>query len=398
MTANRLLIVDDEPAIGAFIGRIAANAGYEILAVSTADKFLDHVRAWRPTHIMLDLQMPVADGLALLSHLAADGCKATIILISGADRSVVQAAQKVGLQRGLKVSHALTKPFRAGELVAMLDQVKQEESWLSVAALSKAMADGQFHLAYQPQIDLHSGAFTGVEALLRWQHPARGAIAPIEFIPVAESSPFIDRLTHWVSSTACEQARAWEAVGLALEVALNVSARNLHEARLADLLESHCAAAGIGPGRVILELTETAAMQDAVQVMDVLTRLRLKGFKLAIDDFGTGYSSLVQLHRLPFNEIKIDRAFVADCARSGESRSIVRMIIDLAHALGMTTVAEGVEDMAALELLRALGCDAAQGYFIARPAGGDALPELGRTLEDATWARALRAKRAVQSA
>ena len=174
-----------------------------------------------------------------------------------------------------------------------------------------------------------------------------------------------------------------------LDMALNISARNLHEPRFAELLEKHCAEAGLAPARVTLELTETAAMQDAVKMMDVLTRLRLKGFKLAIDDFGTGYSSLVQLHRLPFNEIKVDRAFVADCTTSGESRSIVRMIIDLAHALGMTAVAEGVESADALDLLRDLGCDQAQGYFIARPIDAAAVPEMMARHTESDWFRRL---------
>jgi EAL domain-containing protein (putative c-di-GMP-specific phosphodiesterase class I) len=141
---------------------------------------------------------------------------------------------------------------------------------------------------------------------------------------------------------------------------------------------------------VTLELTETAAMQDAVQMMDVLTRLRLKGFKLAIDDFGTGYSSLVQLHRLPFSEIKIDRTFVTDCTRSEESRSIVRVVIDLARALGTRSVAEGVESAEALDLLRSLGCDEAQGYFISRPIAAAEMPGCIRRHTQSDWYRRLR--------
>jgi EAL domain-containing protein (putative c-di-GMP-specific phosphodiesterase class I)/CheY-like chemotaxis protein len=367
MTDNRLLIVDDEPQIGAFIGRVAANAGYEILAVSTADKFLQHVRNWRPTHIMMDLQMPLVDGPTLLSHLAAEKCTAGITLISGVDRSVVEAAARVARARGLKVSGVLTKPIRAAELLEALSKIKQEDPWLTTDSLSAALAAHEFRLLYQPKVELKSAEIAGFEALIRWQHPTRGAIPPLDFIPFAESSAAIDQITHWLSLTACEQLRAWDADGMAFDVALNISARNLHEPRLPQLLESHCRAAGLSPSRVTLELTETAAMQDAVQMMDVLSRLRIKGFKLAIDDFGTGYSSLVQLHRLPFNEIKIDRTFVSDCTISAESRSIVRLVIDLAHALGMRAVAEGVETAETMDLLRELGCDHAQGYFISRP-------------------------------
>jgi EAL domain-containing protein (putative c-di-GMP-specific phosphodiesterase class I) len=367
MTDNRLLIVDDEPEIGAFIGRVAANVGYEIMAVSTADKFLQHVRNWRPTHIMMDLQMPLMDGPTLLSHLAAEKCAAAITLISGVDRSVVEAAARVAGSRGLKVAGILTKPFRAAELLDVLNKIKREASWLTTASLAAALEAREFRLVYQPKVELKSAEVAGFEALIRWQHPTRGPIPPLDFIPFAESSAVIDQLTHWLAMTACGQLRAWDAEGIALEVALNISARNLHEARLPELLESQCRAAGLSPSRVTLELTETAAMQDAVQMMDVVSRLRIKGFKLSIDDFGTGYSSLVQLHRLPFNEIKIDQTFVADCTVSAESRSIVRLVIDLAHALGMRAVAEGVEDAGTMTLLRELGCDQAQGYFISRP-------------------------------
>ncbi len=367
MTDKRLLIVDDEPAVGAFIGRIAANAGYEIMAVSTADKFLQHVRNWRPTHIMMDLQMPLMDGPTLLSHLAAEKCAAGVTLISGVDRSVVEAAARVARARGLKVTGVLCKPMRAAELLAALNAIRNDDAWLTAASIASALTAQEFRLVYQPKTALQSGGITGFEALIRWQHPTRGAIPPLDFIPFAESSAVIDQLTQWLSLTACQQLRAWDDGGMKVSIALNISARNLHEVRLPDVLESHCRAAGLSPSRVTLELTETAAMQDAVQMMDVLSRLRIKGFSLSIDDFGTGYSSLVQLHRLPFNEIKIDRAFVSDCTSSAESRSIVRLVIDLAHALGMRAVAEGVENSATMDLLRELGCDQAQGYFISRP-------------------------------
>jgi EAL domain-containing protein (putative c-di-GMP-specific phosphodiesterase class I) len=274
--------------------------------------------------------------------------------------------------------------------MAALGTVKHEDPWLTVASLAAALARGEFHLLYQPKADLRSGEITGVEALIRWQHPSRGLIPPLDFISFAESSACIDQITHWLTATACQQLRDWDAAGVALDIALNISARNLHEPRLAELMESHCRAAGLSPSRVTLELTETAAMQDAVQMMDVLTRLRLKGFKLSIDDFGTGYSSLVQLHRLPFSEIKIDRTFVADCTISAESRSIVRLVIDLAHALGMRAVAEGVEQAEALDLLRELGCDQAQGYFIARPMAGADVPDMVLRHKDSAWFRGIR--------
>jgi len=367
MTGHRLLIIDDEPSIGAVIARVAASVGYQTLVVENADDFLQKVRSWAPTHIAMDLQMPVVDGLQLLSELAADHCTANIILVSGVGDSVINAARQVGTARGLTITAALAKPFSVAELAGVLKANRAEDPWLTVASFSAAMQREEFYLLYQPKVDLRSGHITGAEALVRWRHPMRGVVAPLEFIPFAESSACIDRMTHWIGTAACGQMRAWDAIGCRIGLAINVSARNLHEPRLADQLAAQCRGAGIEPSRLTLELTETAAMRDPGQMMDVLTRLRVKGFSLAIDDFGTGYSSLVQLHRLPFSEIKIDRAFVTGCTTSSESRSIVRLVIELAHALRMRAVAEGVDTAEALRLLRDMGCDEAQGSFIAPP-------------------------------
>jgi EAL domain-containing protein (putative c-di-GMP-specific phosphodiesterase class I)/CheY-like chemotaxis protein len=364
---NRLLIVDDEPAMGAYIARVADGLGYEVLITSTPDTFLEHVRTWNPTHIVMDLKMPNVDGIALLSHLAAEKCAAHILLISGADRGVIEAARRVGLDRGLKMGSVLSKPIRVPELRAALDHLKADDEWLTAATLAEAIERDELFLVYQPKIDLKSQELVGFEALIRWEHPIRGTIPPMEFIPFAETCSLIDRLTHYLANAACRQMKQWRTAGMDVELAINISARNLHDGRLADILDGICQAHDIAPERLVLELTETATMRDAAQMIEVLARLRLKGFRLAIDDFGTGYSSLVQLHRLPFSEIKIDRAFVTDCATSAESGSIIKLVVGLAHALNMTAVAEGVETVDSLKLLAELGCDQAQGYYIGRP-------------------------------
>ncbi len=388
MSGHRLLIIDDEPSICAFIARVATSAGYQTLVVEGADSFLEHVRSWVPTHIAMDLQMPVVDGLELLSQLASDNCAANIILVSGVGDSVVNAARRVGTARGLNVTAALTKPFSAAELGAVLRANRMEDPWLTVANFAAAMNRQEFFLLYQPKVNLRTGTVSGAEALVRWRHPLRGVVAPLEFIPFAESSACIDQMTQWIGMTAAGQLRAWDDLGCRIDLSINVSARNLHEARLAEQLDGQCRMAGVRPERITLELTETAAMRDAIQMTDVLTRLRVKGFKLSIDDFGTGYSSLVQLHRLPFNEIKIDRTFVAGCTTSRESRSIVKLVIDLAHALGMTAVAEGVESAEALRLLREMGCDEAQGSFIAAPIDAIAVPGAALQHTQSQWYRA----------
>jgi EAL domain-containing protein (putative c-di-GMP-specific phosphodiesterase class I) len=242
------------------------------------------------------------------------------------------------------------------------------------AELARAIANDELRLNYQPKVTLTSGVVTGVEALVRWQHPTRGLLAPDDFVPIAERSDQIGELTRWVMRTAVAQWRRWREHGLEISVAVNFSARNLDEIDTPDVLERLCRSLDVPCAQFIIEITETATASDEIKMMDIATRLRLKGFRISIDDFGTGYSSLVQLQRLPFSEMKIDKSFVIQCATSRESLVIVKSIIDLAHNLNLKVVAEGVETLEVLELLRRLGCDLVQGYYVGRPMDGQRLP------------------------
>ena len=256
---------------------------------------------------------------------------------------------------------------------------------LLAADLAAALAAGQLFLEYQPKLDCRLGRITGAEALVRWRHPTRGIIQPNEFIALAEETGLIHGVTDWVVATAAAQAASWRAENLGLEVAVavNFSARDLVDLDLPDRLEQYCRAGGSDPAFLTLELTETGAMREAVQMMDVLTRLRLKGFKLSIDDFGTGYSSLVQLQTMPFTEIKIDLSFVTQMMNNAGCRVIVEIIVDLARKLELRSVAEGVEDDATLKTLIDLGCDTAQGYYISRPIAADLMPQFVANYETA---------------
>jgi diguanylate cyclase (GGDEF)-like protein/PAS domain S-box-containing protein len=232
---------------------------------------------------------------------------------------------------------------------------------------------GELVLHYQPKIDLTAGPrTTGVEALVRWQHPTEGLLMPAQFMPEAERSELIKPLTSWVLNEALRQQRAWSDAGLDLTMAVNISARSLTRhsdlpATVAKLTETW----GIAPGRLILELTENAII-DA-EVAQVLELLHAMGERLAIDDFGSGHSSLVYLQRLTIDEIKVDRSFVINLPSAPGDAVIVRSTIELAHNLGLTVVAEGVEDQATLEILVEDGCDSAQGYFFSRPCAADEL-------------------------
>lgn len=232
--------------------------------------------------------------------------------------------------------------------------------------LTSAFETNALSLVYQPKIDLKTGRLAGVEALIRWAHPELGPISPGDFIPLAEESDIIDDLTSWVADRALSQARAWSDLGFEGSMALNVSARNLNKVQFPDVLAEICARHRLAPDRVVVEITETAS-QQILKLLDTLTRLRLKGFRLALDDFGIGFSSMAQLQQLPFSELKVDRSFVGKMVEAEDCLIITRAIINLGHELGLKVVAEGVESAAALERLVELGCDAAQGHHIGRP-------------------------------
>jgi diguanylate cyclase (GGDEF)-like protein len=241
--------------------------------------------------------------------------------------------------------------------------------------LRQAVEQDQLTLVYQPKVVLSGAPKRAAEALLRWNHPERGLIAPDRFVPFAEQTGYIKVLTRWVLDSAFRQCAEWRDRGLGIGVSVNISARDLHTAdflqSVTELLQRHA----VDPARMCLELTESTVMEDPSHALEVLHRLHEIGFQLAIDDFGTGYSSLAYLKRLPVDELKIDKSFVRGLVGEGDDAAIVRATIDLAHVMGLSVTAEGVEDEAVLKALRRLGCDRAQGYFISPPLKSEELEE-----------------------
>jgi EAL domain-containing protein (putative c-di-GMP-specific phosphodiesterase class I) len=379
---DRLLAIDDEPALGNTVKRIAQGCGFEVVVTENPATFINAARLWHPTVIVLDLKIPGSDGIELLRLLAADKSSAHIILSSGSDAKVLDTALRLGRERGLNMGEVLPKPVRAESLRERLFGLKRLPKLQLSADLSRAIADGQLFLEFQPKLDCRTSRLTGVEALVRWNHPSFGIVPPDQFGALADEMGLMSRLTEWVVGAAAAQAAQWRAEQLACDIAVNISATDVEDLEFPDRLDRLCRKTGLDPAFVTIELTETSAMREAVQVMDVLTRLRLRGFKLSIDDFGTGYSSLVQLERMPFSEIKIDKSFVQRMTSNHGCKVIVEIVIDLARKLGLTSVAEGVEDQATLDALIALGCDAAQGYHIARPLAADRVTELLRGQPD----------------
>jgi diguanylate cyclase (GGDEF)-like protein/PAS domain S-box-containing protein len=250
------------------------------------------------------------------------------------------------------------------------------------ADLHRAVARGEIHLVYQPLVDLATGRTVGAEALARWHHPRRGLVPPVEFIPLAEETGAVVEIGRWVLGEAARQARVWhrEMGEDAPPISVNVSVRQLAEDGFADVALDAVLTAGARPEWLVLELTESMLATAAGDPVAQLAALRAAGFRLAIDDFGTGYSSLSYLSRLPVDELKIDRSFVQALEAGGEEAALVRMIIELAHALSLVTVAEGVETEAQMATLMAMGCQWGQGYLFARPGPPERVLEEGTTV------------------
>ncbi|MCG6969191.1 MAG: EAL domain-containing protein [Gammaproteobacteria bacterium] len=237
--------------------------------------------------------------------------------------------------------------------------------------LRSAIRKKQLKLFYQPKIDIKNGRICGVEALVRWNHPNRGFLTPDLFIPLAEQTGLIHQLTHWVLNAALSQCALWHKERIAINVAVNLSARSLEDSQLVNNVSealNHC---GVDPQWLSLELTESAVMANPSQAMEMLTKLHRMGVKISVDDFGTGYSSLAYLKKLPVSDIKIDKSFVIDMNRDNNDAVIVHSTIDLAHNMGLSVIAEGVENQEVLDMLINLGCDVAQGYFFCKPQEAD---------------------------
>lgn len=240
------------------------------------------------------------------------------------------------------------------------------------AALHHAVERAELHLVYQPKLDAKDLRLVGVEALARWEPPGLGPVGPAEFIPSAERAGLIDAVTSWALEACTRQWRRWHDQGLDLSVACNISALSLDDICFPDRVREICRCEGMPLDRLTLELTETATQQP-VRLLDTLARIRIMGMQLSLDDYGTGYSSLLLLSQLPFSEIKIDQKFVQAAIHAEDARIIVDSTVSLAHRLGLTVTAEGVDTDEAFALVRELGCDLVQGYLLSTPLGADEL-------------------------
>ena len=248
--------------------------------------------------------------------------------------------------------------------VQALEQLQLEND------LRQALVERQFQVYYQPIVSLNTGRLTGFEALVRWQHPVRGLVSPVEFIPMAEETGLIVPIGEWVLREAAQQMSVWQtkfSTQAPLKISVNLSVRQLKEPDFLEKIDSILVQTGLAGQSLQLELTESMLMDNVKQLIGILNHLRARAIQLSIDDFGTGYSSLSYLHRFPVNNLKIDRSFVSRIGEQGENQELVETIVTLAHQLGMEAIAEGVETLQQLNQLQALNCEEAQGYLFSKP-------------------------------
>lgn len=374
------LIVDDDPFQLKLLSHVLGEMGAPRERIHTMLRGKDALEFLRQPGcgeilLLLDLNMPDMDGVEVVREIAESNLSASIVLISGEDKRILETVERLARARNLGVVGSLDKPVRRETLEALLAQwtpasqrpAPRPTPGYSVDSVAHAIRSGELFNLYQPQVNLRTGMLEGVETLIRWRHPEHGVVGPDHFIPIAEGHGLIDELTRTVLTEAVRQLSQWRSEGLELRMAVNICMDNLNEIGFAEFVFDELEKHQVPLDRLILEVTESRIMTDAIVSIDVLTRMRLKHVGLSIDDFGTGHSSLAQLRDIPFDELKIDRSFVHRAASNPTLCSIVDGSHAMARQLAMKVVAEGVEDLQDWEFLRARGIDLAQGYFIARP-------------------------------
>ncbi|MEO6185053.1 MAG: EAL domain-containing response regulator [Steroidobacteraceae bacterium] len=387
LAPTAILIVDDDPLMRKMMQHMLRQLGYpDAVAVESAAAALAHLRTSSVGvgAIFLDLSMPDMDGVEFIRQLAHLKFQGSVALVSGVEDRVLEAVSQLIANLGLRCLGRLRKPARPEQLSALLATLVGPATASSIRAdyrhpwstseLLLAVQAKQLHLQYQPLVSLATGTVLGVEGLIRWIHPVHGLIPPDQFIPAAEETGVIRKITAFVLAEGMRQSREWSEAGCDLNVSLNVSIGDLAALDFPDLAQSLAIEAGANPAAITLEVSERQVIRQLGTALDVLSRLKLKGFRLAIDDFGTGYSSLAQLRDLPFDELKIDRGFVRKSPTTAKLRTICAASVHLAHELKMTVVAEGIENDSEWRLMQQLGVEIGQGYGIARPMAADLIP------------------------
>jgi EAL domain-containing protein (putative c-di-GMP-specific phosphodiesterase class I)/FixJ family two-component response regulator len=381
---NRLVVLDDDPDMCAFVARAAATVGYESVSATDFSQFQQKLTP-DVSLVVLDLMMPEVDGIQVLRYLSSQRYQNEVILISGYDKKVLSVATQLARTLLLTVRASIRKPIKLSELQQILARRSESirsspassgnsDTGLDHETLRQAIEADELLVHYQPQYHIRTQKLAGAEALVRWQHPTRGLLPADAFIAAFESAGLIDELTWIVIRRVLADKRTWETNASQLPISLNISALSLRDLSLPEKLLAVIADNHGTPSEFVLEITESGLIRELQTALDILARMRLKQFHLSIDDFGTGYAMMHQLQRVPARELKLDIGFVQSMLMDESSDIIVRKTLELAHELDMLVVAEGVETPEQLSRLSQYGCDVAQGYLLGRP--GRVLPKI----------------------
>jgi EAL domain-containing protein (putative c-di-GMP-specific phosphodiesterase class I) len=386
----KILILDDNPFVCKVIRQQLLNLG--VAAVYMAHRAVDALSLMKDDKLLIDLvicdlKMPEKDGIEFLKELHEVNESVAVAILSGADESILSAAGDVAEQYGFNVIGRLAKPASPKDLRGLLQRLvpgpsrakSRSSITVSEEQIRQAIEQRELICYYQPLVDVKTGTPIGVEALARWQTKEGEFIPPGVFIPIAEKSDIIVPLTDLLFELAIEDYLFLESSGIEPYLAFNLSNRVLDQKALPAALAKSCQQADIGPNKIILEITETCLEADETSLLEVATRFRLKLFRLAIDDFGTGFSSLERLARLPFSELKIDCSFLWDARENAKSAEILISTCRMARALGLKTVAEGVEEVRDWDLVKRAGVDTGQGYYYSKPLPRDDLLQWWRS-------------------
>jgi EAL domain-containing protein (putative c-di-GMP-specific phosphodiesterase class I) len=376
----RALVADDEPFARRLVEEMLKTLG--ATSVTTVEDGAAALTALTGTTsyelVLCDLSLPVVDGIELLRKLGEMRFSGSVIIMSSAGSRVLMSVDELARQHGLSVLGTLQKPFECNNLEVLLKMRRAADRPstgtteigampLTALDVEEAIRTGEIGTHFQPKVDATTLEMIGVEVLARWYHDDGSQTQPHAFVRVAEHHGLSDLLFEAILDQTLATARRLNGIHPTLRFAVNVSARSLVKAETFDIVRGRLERAGLAPSRLILEVTETGLVQDLKIALGVLNRLRLLGVGLSIDDFGTGYSSIDLLRRAPFDELKIDRSFVANAVRDPSARHIIASSVSMAKGLGLRVTAEGVENRDELALVRSLGCDEIQGYLVARP-------------------------------